>query len=112
MIHGAADGRVLIVESLVGNIYPPIPGYINLGQGSDVFARLGFHVKQAELAELFGVTQQSVSRYASGASEPHGLEDWSSVVRMLFDVCLSQPGHEHTADLYRANVLRPAHVRG
>jgi hypothetical protein len=109
-VHAAPDGRLLIVESLVGDIYPPIPGYVYLGQPADVFAMLGYHVRQSVLAEMFGVTQQSISRYASGLSEPWSLKTWAPVIRLVFEVCLSQPDHEHTVDLYRANVLRPAHV--
>jgi hypothetical protein len=105
-VHAAPDGRLLIVESLVGDVYPPIPGYIYLGRPADVFARLAFHVKQSTVAEMFGTTQQSVSRYADGLSEPRSMTAWAPVIRLLFEVCLSQPYHEHTADLYRANIGR------
>lgn len=109
-LHCTADGRWLIVEGQVGTICPPIPGYEYVGSPSDAFSRLNFHVKQSTLATMCGVTQQSVSRYAMGSSEPYpGV--WSRITRLLFEQCLNLPEHEHTADLYRANVLAPAHRR-
>lgn len=100
-LYGSIDGQWLILTSPLGSIPPPTiavgkPFYATtvlayLGPPADVVRQIYNHFQTTEqrpqerLAALIGVTQQSVSRYAAGTSEPYlSSGGWSCLVRQVF----------------------------
>lgn len=97
-LYGDDTGRWALIETPLGLITPPslvvgvpplaLVELVALGEPSDVVTsihnRHAGHkaaVQQA-LADLFGVSQQSVSRYIAGASRP--VNSWRTLVLAWF----------------------------
>ena len=99
-LYGARTGHWMLLEATCGLISPPdITAGVSggglvtmryLGDPNDVIRTLynglledGVPAAQAGLAGLLGVSQQTVSRYISGAMAPQLCDDgWAGLVRV------------------------------
>lgn len=99
-IYGNHSGEWAIIEGPVGLTTPPTltmgkarhgeRTLHQLGSASDLFTRLHRAMqgsrRQQSIADAIGVTQQSVSRFVAGTSEPKlTAEQWSATVVLFFE---------------------------
>lgn len=100
-LYGSSDGDWMIVVTPLGSIPPPTIAVgksfhgtstlMYLGTPVDAVTQVYCHLQsteqqpQAKLAKVLGVSQQTVSRYVAGTSQPYlSNGGWSCLVRWVF----------------------------